>query len=279
MPRKKRRNQNKTAQLAYMDSSPEEDELDDYKQDSITYNLSDMLPPAKLKLSRVFRQENLEQEQPDEESEDEIQELKKRHSRLTQQLKEKHDEMSKLRADLNQIAAKKEKRIRSATEERDSLRSQLTLSQSELREIESTISAAKSKENAAQRTVAKVSKEIEAIQLQLETPYLQHDIQRNSERLRILELGEFGTLQFKEKLNVLDKLSSSMNKLVACMQAVNVNTEKDMELQCEICCENPRNAVIFPCNHFMMCMGCAHAVSECPFCLSVIRNVREVYKA
>eukprot|EP00727_Mastigamoeba_balamuthi_P002618 m51a1_g12353 putative xb3 isoform 1 (228) ;mRNA; r:543722-544504 len=55
------------------------------------------------------------------------------------------------------------------------------------------------------------------------------------------------------------------------------------EAQCKVCFDSAVEAVLSPCGHEGLCMGCAEALSRrgdsCPFCRSPIERVIRVYKS
>ena len=67
----------------------------------------------------------------------------------------------------------------------------------------------------------------------------------------------------------------------------NAVLESSQTLLCIICCENPRDILLQPCNHIKLCSICYTNISEtamknnskilCPYCREIVQNSNKIY--
>mmetsp|Transcript_27126 Transcript_27126/g.48674 ORF Transcript_27126/g.48674 Transcript_27126/m.48674 type:complete len:279 (-) Transcript_27126:1178-2014(-) len=275
MPRKKKRNYNKnTIKHDFASDSDEGIEHEGSDISEVTLTLSDMISTSRVDAKKIRKK--TDQFVIAEDLDSKVENLRLEYARLTAECREESNKHCKLNAEYTAFFNKRQDKQGTALESRNLLRVELDEKLVELKSTENEISDIRSLTQELEKAFKTVTKEIEVLHQEIEEPYLEDQIAAGSQKLMMLESGDFSSLSFKEKLDLFSKLTVSLN---TCTERLKHNANKqveDLDLQCEICYDGPRNAVTFPCNHFLMCTSCAHIVDSCPFCLEPIKKIREV---
>lgn len=137
---------------------------------------------------------------------------------------------------------------------------------------------------AQQAETAEVRKQLETktaeLRKQLETATEVQQQHLEAQRRQIRQLtGEHDALQVLSVDDLGELLQTLVDSLkrAQCMHWRRREEQKEQHL-CAVCFEAPREVVMRPCNHFIMCGACSNRVQgRCPQCRARIRELVRIY--
>lgn len=266
MPRRKRPNQNKAYFKPEMYNSDEEVFEEAYDMESLSVNMSDIIVSVNEK-KRTKDKDSLFDKLLDE---------RHQHNLLTKQLNEVKSLIDSVNSSHTTSASTLSHKLRGLEIQREEAKQLFEVEESKLVELEEEANAVTNEYKHLSGMISTVTTEIADIKQQLEHPYLHDEIQRTQTELLQLQSGQFEALSMKACLALLNRLTGAMGNMSAALTHSLNRAEEESVMQCEICFNAPRSAVVMPCKHYLMCLSCANAMKQCPFCLEKISRVREV---
>jgi rubrerythrin len=264
MPRKKGRNQNKAYYRPEMYDSDEEVLEEAYNEESLRVNMSDIIVSVN------------EKKRTKDSLFDKLLDERHQHNLLTEQLNVVTSLIESVNRSHTTSANTLSHKLRDLEIKREEAKELFEVEESKLVELEEEANAVTNEYKHLSGMISTVTTEITDIKQQLQHPYLHDEIQRTQTELLQLQSGQFEALSMKACLALLNRLTGAMGNMSAALTHSLNRAEEETVMQCEICFNAPRNAVVMPCKHYLMCLSCANAMKQCPFCLEKISRVREV---
>jgi len=117
-----------------------------------------------------------------------------------------------------------------------------------------------------------LQKQIRTLDPDLITATVQHKLTANS----TFELLTHLQNQHDRFIKILQYYSTPQAKLVTNKNDSEIHA-LNQQLNCVICMDNPRNAVILPCTHYIACATCLNKTGEsCPLCRTTVSSIMTI---